>query len=300
MMNQDLELGDDVRADDETGSSLHEVLPDVAYQRVAIVNVGFVGVPGARWVLVDAGVPGSAGLIERAAERRYGEGAAPAAIVLTHGHFDHVGALEALLERWPVPVYAHPLERPYLDGSAAYPPADPSVGGGLMSRLSRFFPRSPIDVSAHLHDLASGGELPFLPGWRWLPTPGHTPGHVSLWRELDRTLLAADAVSTTRPESAYAELTQAGEMHGPPAYFTQDWAAARASVMRLAALEPENLVPGHGRAMHGSEMRVALARLAEDFDSEALPSHGRYVDRPARAADGSAYDESNARTRSNG
>lgn len=42
-------------------------------------------------------------------------------MILTHGHFDHVGSIEALLERWPVPMFAHPLEFPFLTGREAYP-----------------------------------------------------------------------------------------------------------------------------------------------------------------------------------
>src|SRR5919107_1012291 len=68
-------------------------------------------------------------------QRRYA--ARPAAVVLTHGHFDHVGSLEALLEAWDVPIYAHPLERPYLTGVSPYPPPDPLVGGGMMAFASK-------------------------------------------------------------------------------------------------------------------------------------------------------------------
>jgi hypothetical protein len=60
-------------------------------------------------------------------------------------------------------------------------------------------------------------------------------------------------------------------------------------VQKLAALEPELVVTGHGRAMHGPEMRQALKQLAQNFDRVAVPKHGRYVDDPARAEDGSAY-----------
>src|SRR4051812_50070431 len=115
---------------------------DIAYRRLAMVNVVFVGRPAqSDWVLIDAGLPGTADLIAAAAAERFGQDIPPRAIVLTHGHFDHVGTLETLAERWNAPVYAHPLERPYLDGSAAYPPPDPAAGGGALAWLAPPYPR---------------------------------------------------------------------------------------------------------------------------------------------------------------
>lgn len=271
----------DAARDDHT----HEVAPDLAYRRLALVNVIFYGVPGAgdrNWVLVDAGIPGTAGLIADAAEERFGKGARPAAIVMTHGHFDHVGALKDLAARWDAPVYAHELEQPYLDGTSAYPPPDPSVGGGLMARMSPLFPRDPTHVGDRLRLLPADGSMPGMPGWRWLHTPGHTPGHVSLWRESDRTVIAGDAFITTAQESAYAVATQEVEMHGPPMYFTPDWISAKASVEKLAALAPEIAVTGHGQAMRGPLMREALTALAREFDRVAVPEHGKYVLHPVR------------------
>jgi hypothetical protein len=72
-------------------------------------------------------------------------------------------------------------------------------------------------------------------------------------------------------------------------YYTIDWEAARSSVRKLAALQPEMVVTGHGRPMRGPQMRSGLDRLAGDFDRIAVPEEGRYVKEPARAADGSAY-----------
>ena len=269
-----------------------EIAPDLAYKRLVMVNVVFVGEAGAGdrgWVLIDAGLGGTAAAIKAAAAARFGAGARPSAIVMTHGHFDHVGALEELASDWDVPVYAHALERPYLDGSASYPPGDPSVGGGLMARLAGLYPTRPVDVSSRLKTLPADGTVPVLPGWVWLHTPGHAPGHVSLWREADRTLIAGDAFVTTAQESLYATALQAAEMHGPPRYFTIDWDKARASVESLAALNPRLVVTGHGLAMQGDAMRQALAALARDFDRVARPLRGLYLTHPATAEDGSAY-----------
>ncbi|MCX6047647.1 MAG: MBL fold metallo-hydrolase, partial [Chloroflexi bacterium] len=273
--------------------STHEVTSDIIYQRLAIVNVLYYGLPDAgdrQWVLIDAGLFGATTLIVDAAEHRFGKAARPAAIVLTHGHFDHVGALKNLAERWDAPIYAHELELPYLDGRSAYPPPDPTVGGGLMSTLSRFYPRGPIDVSHWLHPLPANGDVPEMPGWQWIHTPGHAPGHVSLWRAADRTLIAGDAFITTKQESAFAVAMQRPEIHGPPMYYTPDWQQAHQSVLRLAALEPELVVTGHGPAMQGSEMRSALHTLARDFEQIAVPDQGRYVNAPAQAdASGVTY-----------
>ncbi|MBO1022395.1 MBL fold metallo-hydrolase [Methylobacterium sp. SD274] len=272
----------------------HTITEDLVYQRHAIVNVIFHGPPGAGdrgWTLIDAGIMGSKSAIRKVAEQRFGPNARPAAIVLTHGHFDHVGVVEDLAREWDVPVWAHPLERPYLDGSASYPPPDPSVGGGLMARLSPLYPLAPVDVSAHLRDLPEDGSVPSMPGWRWIHVPGHSVGQVALWREADRTLIAGDAFVTTAQESAYAVIVQEPEIHGPPMYLTTDWEAAGRSVAILAALEPERAITGHGRPLEGPALREALHLLADRFDAVAMPRQGMYVDEPARAEDGSAYKE---------
>ncbi len=284
---------------DDHGAPI-EAAPDLAWLRTGIVNVAFLGHPDAGdrgWVMVDAGIPGFAGTIRRAAERRFG-GARPSAIVLTHGHFDHIGALHQLAEAWDAPIYAHPLELPYLDGRSAYPPPDPSVGGGLMARSSPLYPRGPFDAGHHARALpddggtaALGGDgagpesgpVPGAPDWRWHFTPGHAPGHVSLFRERDRALIAGDAFVTTKQESLAAVYEQRLELHGPPMYYTPDWDAARAAVERLAALEPRLAVTGHGLPMSGGALSEGLHALARDFDRVARPAYGRYVRQPARA-----------------
>ena len=91
-------------------------------------------------------------------------------------------------------------------------------------------------------------------------------------------LVAGDAFITTSQESAYAVAVQRPELHGPPMYYTTDWEQARESVRRLAGLDPEFVVTGHGRPMEGEDMRAALRLLAHDFDRIAVPERGRYLD----------------------
>ncbi|HMQ29394.1 MAG TPA: MBL fold metallo-hydrolase [Chloroflexaceae bacterium] len=259
----------------------HQVAPGVLRLRVAFVNLFFIGPPAGPWVLVDAGVGDCSGQIVRAAEAHYGPGAAPAAIILTHGHFDHVGALRALAERWDAPVYAHALELPFLTGRQSYPPPDPLAGEGAMAWLSPLYPRGPVDLGGRVLALPPDGRLPRLPGWRAIHTPGHTPGHISLFRDEDRVLIAGDAVVTTRQETATGALAQPPALRRPPAYFTPDWPSARRSVEALAALRPAVLASGHGPTLRGQAAEGQLAELAAHFETVGLPRRGRYSPRAA-------------------
>jgi glyoxylase-like metal-dependent hydrolase (beta-lactamase superfamily II) len=261
-----------------------ERVADGVYRlRTLMVNVYFLsgheGLYGP-WALIDTGLPGYSGAIRRAAEQLFPQ--PPSAILLTHGHFDHVSGLPRLADQWGSPVYAHPLELPYLTGRSAYPPPDPAAGGGLLAWTSFVNPRGPIDLGERVRALPEGGVVPSLPEWQWLRTAGHTPGHVSFYRESDRTLIAGDAVVTTRQESMFNVLLQREVVSRPPAFLTPDWDGARQSVQTLAALEPEVLATGHGRVLQGESMRRQLRDLANGFD-EAMPTSGRYVPYPAIA-----------------
>ena len=95
--------------------------------------------------------------------------------------------------------------------------------------------------------------------------------------------MAGDVFTTVVGESGLAILPQKQWVHGPLAYFTPDWDAARDSVERLAGLVPEVAATGHGIAMHGPALREQLLQLARKFDKVARPKAGRYIHTPATA-----------------
>ena len=265
------------------------VTDDLAYLRNIIVNVYFSGLPGAvdrDWVLIDAGLPGSANAIVDAAARRFGPGARPSAILLTHGHFDHVGASAELAEAWDAPVFAHPLEMPYLTGRSPYPPPDPTVGGGSMASLVAVSPRTdrparpgpcrcPEDGSRPLHARLAMDPHPGTHPRPRLPLPRLRP-HPDRRRRLRDDQAG---IGPGRPRAAPGDPR-------PAAYFTPDWPSARRVGRGPGRARPELAATGHGIPMAGPELRAGLDALLRDFDRVAYPEHGRYAPHPATFDEG--------------
>lgn len=280
-MEKDMSYGEDYKYiptnSVSSGESL-EVLPDLLCHTVQIVNIALVGKPDAdSFVLIDAGMPGSADEIIGVIEKRFGSGSRPEAILLTHGHFDHVGGIIELVKHWDVPVFAHALELPYLTGAQSYPAPDATVEGGMVAKMSPMFPNEPVNLGRHVRTLPEDGTVPHLPGFRWIHTPGHAPGHVSFFRDSDKALIAGDAFVNVRQDQLYKVVTQQQELTGPPRYLTTDWKAAKESVVKLAALRPAVAVTGHGLPVSGVELSSGLERLAQNFDRLAIPDYGKYV-----------------------
>lgn len=279
-MNQDMNYGEDYKfipATSIASGTGMELLMDVYCHTVQIVNIALVGNHD-QFVLVDAGMPYSSDKIIKVVEERFGEGAKPDAIVLTHGHFDHVGAIIELIEHWDTPVYAHRLEIPFLTGRQRYPEPDSSVEGGMVAKMSPFFPNEPVNLGNHVQPLPNDGTVPFMDGFHWVHTPGHTPGHVSFFRDEDGALIVGDAFVTVKQENLFDVMTQDKEISGPPRYLTTDWKAAKESVRKLSQLHPTIAVTGHGAPMVGEELTENLNKLVREFDQIAKPDHGKYVD----------------------
>ena len=196
-------------------------------------------------VVIDSAVRPFAGLV--LAEL---EGQTVSALSLTHGHMDHQGGAPAICDALSIPLFCPELEAEYVESGDILPlvPDNPrnrediATYGGPAHPVSR--------------RLKEGDEVG---GFIVLDTPGHSPGHISYWRESDRVLIVGDAIS-----NMHAETFEVGLME-PLEQFTLDPARNRESIRRLAALDPALACFGHGPSIADPD---ALHAFAESLSAE--------------------------------
>jgi glyoxylase-like metal-dependent hydrolase (beta-lactamase superfamily II) len=202
--------------------------------------------------LVDTGLPGQDELLAAALADVQLHVADLTGIILTHQDIDHVGGLHALVQASGARVFAHRTEVPYIDGTCPPRFATPEMVAQrpeLQAVVERFRP-TPVDVP-----LEDGTRLDLVGGVRVIFTPGHTPGHLCLYLERTRTLIAGDALTAS-----------AGQLAGPNERATADMPEAARSVGKLAALEVATIVCYHGGVVREAAteqlQRVAAALAA--------------------------------------
>jgi len=174
-------------------------------------------------------------------------------VVLGHGHTDHRGVAPAL----GVPVLCHAEEVQDAEGSGGfrYWPHGltglPTPHRQLHRLLHRYaWDGGPVKIS---QTLAEGEEIA---GFRVIDLPGHAPGQIGLWRESDRLALSSDCFYT---------LDIWGRNCAPKVpmeVYNYDTEQARASIRKLAALEPAAAWPGHAKPLTG-DVRGQLERAAD-------------------------------------
>ncbi|NLT07797.1 MAG: MBL fold metallo-hydrolase [Solirubrobacterales bacterium] len=185
-------------------------------------------------VLIDAGTA-----LDRGRILRELQGHEVTAHALTHAHPDHFGSSHAICERLGVPLWC---------GAADVEAVE---SGRMVGRGGMRLPAAKAHPVARA--LREGDEVA---GFTVLDTPGHSPGHVSYWRESDRVLLCGDVMWGWNP------FTLRGGIREPFGSFSPDPARNRESARRIADLEPALVCFGHGPALREpAKLAAAVAKL---------------------------------------
>lgn len=189
--------------------------------------------------LIDTSAPSAASRILSAIE---GIGRRPEdlrLIVATHYHYDHTGNVAALRERTGAQFAAHAEEAPYIDGRSPWRAV--RIAGMRTDAAKRQYALT-VD-----RELQSGEVLPVAGGLEVIHTPGHTPGHISLYARERRALFAGDAFANWFG------------LQLPLSMSSHDMAQAKQSIATLARLDYDVALVGHGRPILG----MASEKVAE-------------------------------------
>lgn len=186
---------------------------------------------GSGVTLVDGGMGGMAKDILNFVDR-LGKGPIEQ-ILLTHGHSDHVGSVLKIVERTKVPVYAHPIEIPYLEGDVLYP------------RRKKTEQNLPKNVVSPLY-IEEDGRLPSFGALQPYFAPGHSPGHVVYFHEQDQVLLAGDLFTSKK-----------GNLQRPMKVFTGDMHEAVQSSHIVERLNPVRLEVCHSGPVYYPAKQIA-------------------------------------------
>ncbi len=172
-------------------------------------------------------------------------------VVLGHADADHRGAAPGL----DAPVYCHAAERDAAESTNSYrdywdrSKLDPR-GRTVLWRLIATWDGGPVNVAGTVDE---GDDVA---GFRVVHMPGHAPGLIALFRESDRLALVSDALYTLDPQSGRRQAA-----HVPHPAFNQDTEQARASIRKLATLDPASVWAGHTDPVTG-DVAAQLERAA--------------------------------------
>jgi glyoxylase-like metal-dependent hydrolase (beta-lactamase superfamily II) len=197
--------------------------------------------------LIDAGMPGSEKKILGYLPDLGKNASDVKRIVLTHSDIDHVGGLAALAGASKARTYASGIEA---EAIAVGKPSRQIQASGfslrrmLFALLSPFFKAKPFKVD---EILTEGQILPVLGGLRVVETPGHTPGHISLYAEKATVLFCGDSM-----------VSDESRLHDSRPEVTWNADQARESVRKQANLGATIVCSGHGPVIRDASGRFPI------------------------------------------
>src|ERR687889_802423 len=204
--------------------------------------------------LIDAGLPGQEEAIGAALGDAGGIGVRDLRrIIFTHQDLDHIGSGAALVRQSGARVLAHPADTPYIEGRLRPLKPTPEMLEQRPQMREVLERLEPVGVDEHLED---GERLDIAGGIRVIFTPGHTPGHLSLYLERSKVLIAEDALRAER-----------GSLNGPNPSMTLDMRTALQSLRTLADLEIDTIVCYHGGVV-GEDANGQLRRVIQEVSRE--------------------------------
>lgn len=205
-----------------------------------------------RAVLIDTGYPGQLPLFLEAFQKADVPLEKLRNIIITHQDLDHIGSLPAILEHAPteIEVLTTELEKPYIEGKKRILKLTPEAIAQVDSMIPPNVPEDWVKAfKAVLNNPPKGrvdrtikdGEfLPYGYGIQVVFTPGHTPGHTSLYHLESKTLIAGDALVIID-----------GVLHPPDSQQTLDMEEAIRSLQKLTVLDIQQVICYHGGLYSG-------------------------------------------------
>ncbi len=228
-------------------------LPIVRDGQTAYLNTSLIVDPAQGPTLIDAGLPGQLDAIAAAIGEAGIQVSDLKRVILTHQDIDHVGSLHDLVHASGARVLASALETPFIDGTELPRFAKPEIleqRPELRAVAERFRPTA---VDEQLQDNA---RLELAGGVRVVFTPGHTPGHICLYLERSKMLIAGDALTANE-----------GQLLGPNPGATPDLVRAGQSVAKLAALDVTAIICYHG-GLVSDDANGQLRRVAQELAAQ--------------------------------
>lgn len=208
-------------------------------------------------VLVDCGYPNFIGLIEECAIRNDINIKKLSQIIITHHDFDHMGSLAEFKKKYPnIQVLASKEDEPYVSGKKK------SLRLMQAEKIYGLLPESEKEKANEFHNMLKSIEncnvdiclkdkeyLNFCGGIEIISTPGHMPGHISIYHKESKSLISGDAL-----------VIEAGELVIALPQYTLDMKEAKNSIKKLLNYDIDRVICYHG-GIYTRDITEALKKI---------------------------------------